>query len=109
MSGESSGRADKMSNALSPPPLSVLLGQGEQLPVQLVPVEVLMPESARLESMTPNDPRKFHAAYPTLSPLGTSLASHSHARTTGCDVLLWAPPSPQSTPAPCLASSIEGL
>jgi hypothetical protein len=108
MSGELSGCAAKMSNALSLPPTSVLLEQGEQLPVQLVPVEVLMPESAGLESMTPNDPRKFHTAHPILRPPRTPIRSCSHAGRTGCGVLLWAPPSPQTTLTLWLASSAQG-
>lgn len=98
-----------MSNVLSFTPLSVLLEQGEHLPVQLVPVEVLMLDVRAPGVHEPNDPRKLHTARPILSPLGTSIASHSHARTTGCGVLLWAPPSPQTTPTPGLANSIQGL
>ena len=97
-----------MFNALSLPPPSVLLEQGEQLPVQLVPVEVFMPESAGLESMTPNDPRKSHTAHPILRPLRTSMTSRSHAGRTGCGVLLWAPPSPQTGPTLCLGSWDQG-
>ena len=90
------------------PSLSALLEHREHLPVQLGPVEVLVSESARLESMTPNDPRKFHTAHPIPRPLRTSLTSRSHAGRTGCRVLLWVPPSPQTTPTLCLGSSDQG-